>query len=165
MKNINNEAPVIYKNSITINAGIETVWSVLTDIDNWPSWQSDIKKSKLKGVLKPQSTFVWNSAGIKINSTLQKVETNKQLGWTGNSLGIYAVHNWFLSENENNTIVRVDESMEGFLAKLMKKSLNKKLETSLELWLILLKRECEKSISGETLTENGYKATVNSKFL
>jgi len=152
MKNINNEAPVKYGKSITINASIEIVWSVLTDIDNWSSWQSDIKKPKLNGELKPQSTFEWTTGGVKINSTLQSVDPNKQFGWTGKSLGIFAIHNWILSENENTTTIKVEESMEGFMANLMKKSLNKKLESSLLLWLELLKEESEKRMNDEALT-------------
>jgi len=144
MEKIKNETPVRYSNSVVINASIDTVWSVLTDINNWSSWQTDIKKAKLFGELHSKSTFEWKSGGININSTLQIVEMNKQFGWTGKSLGIFAVHNWFLSEKENNTTLRVEESMEGFLAKFMKKTLNKKLETSLKLWLDLLKTESEK---------------------
>jgi len=38
----------------------------------------------------------------------------------------------------------VDESMEGLLAKLFKNMFNKNLDKSLQTWLDLLKRECEK---------------------
>lgn len=147
MKSINNDAPVKYSKSISINASIDTVWLVLTDINNWSSWQTDIQKPKLNGEMKSKSTFEWKTGGVKIHSTLQKVDPNKQFGWTGKSLGIYAVHNWILSHNENSTTIKVEESMEGFMAKLMKKSLNKKLEKSLQLWLDLLKEESEKRMN------------------
>lgn len=137
------EVVVKYCNSITINASRKIVWSVLSDINNWSSWHADIKKSKLKGKLKPQTTFVWNSGGVKIHSTLQNVHPENQLEWTGKSLGIKAVHRWVLTENDNSTIVRVEEVMLGFMVKLFKKSLNKKLATSLQLWLNLLKKESE----------------------
>jgi uncharacterized membrane protein len=147
MKSINNEAPVKYSKSITINASINKVWSVLTDINNWSSWQTDIKKPKLNGELQPQSTFEWKTGGVKIHSTLQNVDTNKQFGWSGKSLGIFAIHNWILSENENSTTIKVEESMEGFMAKLMKNSLNQKLDSSLQIWLDLLKEESEKRMN------------------
>lgn len=147
MKSINNNAPVKYSKSVNINARIEKVWSVLTDIDNWSSWQSDIKKSKLNGELKPHSTFEWITGGVKIHSTLQNVNPFKQFGWTGKSFGIFAIHDWILSVNENTTTIKVEESMEGLLTKLMKKSLNKKLDTSLQLWLNLLKDESEKRMN------------------
>ena len=42
---INPEAPVKSSKSIEINASKEQVWSVLTSIDKWPSWQTDIKQT------------------------------------------------------------------------------------------------------------------------
>jgi hypothetical protein len=57
---------------------------------------------------------------------------------------MFAIHNWTLSELGRKTMVVVDESMEGFLAGLFKKSFNKRLEKSILKWLELLKQECEK---------------------
>lgn len=150
MKNINNEAPVRFTKSIVINASVETVWSVLTDINNWSTWQSDIKQSHLNGELKPHASFDWSSGGVKIHSTLQNLVPMKHFGWTGKSMGIYAIHNWALSENGEGTMLKVEESMEGLLAKLLKKPLNKKLEASLQLWLDLMKGECEMRMQGST---------------
>lgn len=144
MQEINNNAPVRCSKTITINGNSEKVWKVLTDIDNWGNWQSDIKNSKLNGELKPTTTFKWETGGANILSTLQTIEINKRLSWTGKSMGILAIHTWTLKEQDGNTIVSVDESMEGFLARLLKKYLNKKLETGMQKWLDLLKTECEK---------------------
>ena len=41
-KNINQKAPVVSKQSIQINSNAEKVWSVLSDINNWQTWQKDI---------------------------------------------------------------------------------------------------------------------------
>jgi uncharacterized protein YndB with AHSA1/START domain len=62
MKSINNNAPVKCSKTVTVNASIEKVWAILTDIDNWKSWQTDISKSTLNGDLKPETTFDWKSA-------------------------------------------------------------------------------------------------------
>jgi len=144
MQSINNNAPVKCSKTITINSNNEKVWEILTAIDNWANWQTDIKNSKLNGELKPTTTFKWKSGGANILSTLQTVEQNKKLGWTGKSLGILAIHTWTFTEQNGKTILTVDESMEGFLAGLLKKTLNKKLEIGMQKWLDLLKQECEK---------------------
>ncbi len=68
----------------------------------------------------------------------------KNFGWTGKTFGMFAIHNWTLTETNGQTIVSVDESMEGFLAKLLKKSFKKNLEKGMQNWLDLLKQECEK---------------------
>ena len=36
---INEDAPVITRDEILIEAPIETAWEIQTNIDEWPSWQ------------------------------------------------------------------------------------------------------------------------------
>ena len=144
MKSINPSAPVKCSKTITINSGSEKVWSVMTNINNWSNWQTEISNPILNGQLKPETTFDWKTGGAKIHSTLHTVEPFKHFGWTGKTFGMYAIHNWALTEKDGKTTVSVDESMEGFFASLLKKSFNKNLEKGMVTWLDLLKRECEK---------------------
>lgn len=144
MKNINHNAPVKCSKTVTVNAGKEKVWAVLTDISNWPTWQTDISKSVLHGDLKPGRTFNWKSGGANILSTIHTAEPFSYFGWTGKSLGMFAVHNWTMREEDGRTTVSVEESMEGFIARLLRKSLNNSLENGMQNWLSLLKQECEK---------------------
>jgi hypothetical protein len=147
MKSINEKAPVVCKKTITIEASSEAVWATLSSINNWASWQSDIHHSQLNGELKQGTTFDWKTGGAKIHSTLHTVKSNKQIGWTGKTFGMFAIHNWTLTETNGTTKVRVDESMEGFIAGLFKKFFNKNLELGMQNWLNLLKAECEKHSS------------------
>jgi hypothetical protein len=59
-------------------------------------------------------------------------------------MGILAIHNWKLTEENRQTKVEVEESMEGFLATLLSTMFNKQLETGMQNWLHMLKAECEK---------------------
>lgn len=144
MKSINNHAPVKCSKTITIDASIEKVWSVMTDINNWSNWQTDISNAKLNGALQPNTTFDWKTGGVNIHSTLHAVEPYKQFGWTGKTFGLFAIHNWALTETNGQINVSVDESMEGFLTKIFKGSFNKSLEKGMLNWLVLLKQTCEK---------------------
>jgi hypothetical protein len=144
MKNINHNAPVKCSKSILINARPEKVWAVMTGIDQWASWQTDISQTKLNGALTPGSTFDWKTGGAKIHSTLHTVEPYKYFGWTGETFGMHAIHNWTLEETDGQTRVSADESMEGFLARLLKKAFNKNLEKGMQHWLELLKTTVEK---------------------
>ena len=116
----------------------------MTNINNWSAWQTDITKPTLNGELKPGSTFDWKTGGATIHSTLHTVEPFNNFGWTGRTLGMLAIHNWTISEVSGQTIVSVDESMEGFLAKLFRKTFNNNLEKGMQRWLEFLKKECEK---------------------
>lgn len=143
MKNINSNAPVKCSKSIVINANSAKVWAILTNIGNWGTWQADISKPKLNGELKSETTFDWKTGGVSIHSILHTVEPNKNFGWTGKTFGMYAIHNWTLTEINGQTQVSVEESMEGFFASLLKKSFNKNLANGMQNWLDLLKKECE----------------------
>ncbi|MBS1598375.1 MAG: SRPBCC family protein [Bacteroidetes bacterium] len=143
MKSINYNAPVKCSKSILINATTEKVWSVLTDINSWADWQNDISKSVMKTELSPGATFSWRSEGANIKSTLHTVVPYIHFGWTGRTFGMFAIHNWTLAKKNQQTEVTVDESMEGFLAGLFKKSFNKNLEKGMIKWLELLRKQCE----------------------
>jgi len=144
MNSINSKAPVKCNKTILINAKPEKVWAILTNIDQWANWQTDITKPKLNGQLKPSTTFDWKTGGAKIHSTIQTVEEFKYIGWTGKTFGMLAIHNWKLTTENGQTKVEVEESMEGLFAKLFRKSFNKNLEKGMQNWLDLLKTESEK---------------------
>jgi len=143
MKTINNNAPVTCTKTITINASPKKVWETLTTIANWNTWQSAVSESKLNGELKPNTEFDWKAGGTKIHSRLHTVEPYSEFGWTGKAYTIYAIHNWTLKETSGATEVIVSESMEGFLAKLFKKSLYKTVEKGMMTSLEDLKKASE----------------------
>lgn len=142
-KLINEHAPVICSKSILIQASPEKVWSVLTNIDEWAKWQPEISQPKLNGPLIPNSTFKWKTGGAKIHSKLHTVGPFKKFGWTGKTFGILAIHNWYLTEENGQTRVLVEESMEGLIARLLKKSFNRNMERGMQNWLSYLKATCE----------------------
>ncbi len=144
MKSINHHAPVQCSKTITIHAGIEKVWEIMTNIHQWAAWQTDISDPVLKGSLQAGTGFDWKTDGAKIHSVLHTVEPYQHFGWTGKTFGIFAIHNWTLEEKGGTTLVTVDESMEGLLTKVFKKSFNRNLEKGMEKWLMLLKATCEK---------------------
>lgn len=144
MQSINQHAAVKCAKQILIDARPELVWNVLTNIAKWPGWNKDISYTKLNGSLQPGTSFDWKTGGTKIRSVLHTVDPHKHFGWTGKTLGIFAVHNWTLAEENRKTRVTVEESMEGFLASIFRGSFNKMLEKGMLSWLEMLKQECEK---------------------
>ena len=69
MKGINNKAAAKCSKTITINAPLENVWAILSNINHWSTWQTDISKSKLNGELTQKTTFDWKTGGANIHST------------------------------------------------------------------------------------------------
>ena len=44
MKQINSEAPIKVRKEIIINANNQKVWQVLTNINGWISWNTEVGK-------------------------------------------------------------------------------------------------------------------------
>jgi len=140
---INAHAPVITRQSITINAPAERVWKIMEHVNDWKSWNKDISAARLSGDFERGHFFIWKAGGFGIRSVLHIAEPFSRIGWSGRALGAYAIHNWFLSETDGITTVRVEESMEGWLVKLMKKTFQSKLDAGALRWLQALKVRAE----------------------
>lgn len=143
MTPINENAPVKAKESIQIDATPEKVWKILSDIDNWDKWNSDIKHAKLNGELKAGTTFNWNSGGNKIKSTLHTVTLFKEIGWSGKAFGSFAIHNFTLTAVNGKTELLIEESMEGLLMRLFRGFMQNTLEDGINKWLTQIKEVAE----------------------
>jgi uncharacterized protein YndB with AHSA1/START domain len=140
---INEDAPVKASVEITIHAPAGKVWQLLTDIQNWPKWQPDITNTEISGPLQSGTRFSWKNGGTQIRSRIALVRPYEQFGWTGTASVAKAIHVWKLQRLTNDeTLVKTDESMQGFLLTVFYSS--KKLEEGDQRWLDRLKQAEEK---------------------
>ncbi len=144
MKEINSNAKVKALRTVEINADIRKVWQLLADIDNWKNWNSGITKSSFNGTPKAGDKFHWKTGGTNLQSEIHTYEPFRKFGWTGKVFGVFAIHNWKLNENNGITTVIVEESIEGFLTKILPNLFQKSLEKGMDSWLQDLKKEAEK---------------------
>lgn len=142
---IEQSAPVSYSQSIEINASIQTIWKIMSDIENWPSWNEDIKSATLHGKLTAGATFTWKSGPGTITSTLEAVEEPYLIGWSGKLFGIKAVHIWKIESIKGKTTVTTEESWSGLFATLFRKSSKKTLIKAIDTGLNRLKAAAEYS--------------------
>ena len=141
--NIDTNAPVFARKEIIIHAPVEKVWQIQTDIENWSHWQPDIASTKLDGDLEAGTPFRWKAQGLSITSQLHTVEPNRRIGWTGIAPGMSAIHNWTFEARGNDTLAITEESLSGWLTRLMKFFDPHFLEKSLEATLQRLKNKSE----------------------
>jgi uncharacterized protein YndB with AHSA1/START domain len=144
MTEVNDQAPVVGASEIEIAAAPEVVWDVLTAIDGWPSWNPQVKSASLEGEIAEGSVFRWKAGPGTITSTLRRVEPPRLIAWTGKTLGIDAIHVYFLEPRGGNTFVRTKESYEGLVARLFRGPLQKTLDKALDEGLQHLKAEAER---------------------
>lgn len=140
---IDSTAPVVYTESIDIRATKEKVWDTLTTINQWHTWNKLVSNCTVHGDIVAGTSFTWKSGGASINSTLHTVAPFMAFGWSGKSMGVYAIHNWRISESNGITTLVVEESMSGFLAWLLSSMLTKQIKTGSHEWLLSIKRVCE----------------------
>jgi uncharacterized protein YndB with AHSA1/START domain len=143
---IDRSAPVQARHEITINAPVETVWRLLTEIDTWPQWNPAITRSKLDGPIRSGAKFKWKAGGASLVSTLHDVEPKQYISWTGRALGIRAIHIWRLRPLKGGVNVVTQESFTGLLATLLSGILQRTLDSTLQKWLHDLKKTAEASL-------------------
>jgi uncharacterized protein YndB with AHSA1/START domain len=142
---INTAAPVITRDEILIQAPIDTIWRIQTDIPSWPSWQPEVDRAQLDGPLAVGSVFRWQTAGLDITSTVQEIDAPRRIVWGGSAQGIVAVHAWTLQPQDDGILVRTEESWEGEPVNAQVEMLQGALDGSLRNWLQNLKRTAEAS--------------------
>jgi uncharacterized protein YndB with AHSA1/START domain len=144
---IDENAPVITRDDIVIDAPLDRVWRIQTDVENWPAWQPGVTSSvKLTpGALRPGSSWVWSTEGLEdITSTVKQVQPKHRIVWGGPAQGITAVHVWTFTRTEEGVHVHTEESWTGEPVTAHTAYLQEALDASLDAWLHNLKQRAEK---------------------
>lgn len=142
--NINRNAPATAEGERQIAADPQTVFAVISAIDQWPSWNPDVKSVELQGPVQEGTVFRWKSGPSTLTSTLQVVDPPHEIAWTGTTMGIRAVHVFRFQANDVGTLARSEESWEGLIASLLKGYSRKTLDKGIRSVLAHLKTEAER---------------------
>ena len=119
------------KTEILIYASPEKIWSILTNFDNYPSWNPFIKS--IKGEVKVGNKITARieppeASGMTFKPKILTLETNKELSWLGHLLfaGLFdGEHKFELIDNGNKTTTfKQSEKFNGLLVPLFKKQLD-----------------------------------------
>jgi uncharacterized protein YndB with AHSA1/START domain len=137
--NIDASAPVTAAGTIAIAADPERVWDLLADVNRWPEWNADIASASLPGPVASGEVFRWKAGPAKLVSTIRTADKPVELGWTGRTMGISAVHVWRLERDGDTTVAHTEESWDGLPARLLPRTLRKSLHKTLDAWLADLK--------------------------
>ncbi|OBQ56713.1 SRPBCC domain-containing protein [Tamlana sp. s12] len=132
--------------SITINATKEKIWSILTDFENYPKWNSFIRS--VSGDVKVGNQIVIKLQGMTFKPTVLVLNENSELKWLGHLWfkGLFdGEHKFILTDNGNGTTnFEQSEQFSGILVKLFSKSLDKDTKSGFEKMNMELKELAEK---------------------
>lgn len=140
---INRDAPVVGWSEIEIAATPEVAWNVLTAIGRWPSWNPAVRSIGFEEGLDEGSEFRWKAGPGSITSTIREVDSPRRIVWRGSSFGIKAIHVHTFEPRAGGTFVRTEESYDGLVARLLRRRLQKTLDSTLDDELRHLKAEAE----------------------
>jgi hypothetical protein len=140
---IDTNAQITASGTVEVSATPAEVWTILSDIAGWPSWNAKVREAQLLGDLAPGSQFKWKAGPGTITSVLRSVEPGRELGWTGSTMGVRAVHVWRLEATARGTRVTTEESWDGWPTRLMHKRMERRLRHAVITGLHALKAEVE----------------------
>jgi uncharacterized protein YndB with AHSA1/START domain len=140
---VDENATVLVRREIIIQAPIDVVWRLHVDVDGWTRWQTDIDSARADGPLRAGSTFHWTTAGLSIASTVYAIDAPHRILWGGPAHGIEGVHQWTFIPDGDRTIVRTEESWEGDPVRADAENLKTLLDGSLASWLGRLRGAAE----------------------
>ncbi|MCA6077950.1 SRPBCC family protein [Fulvivirga sedimenti] len=131
MMDINRQTPAYYHTEIFITAPAEMVYETLARLENWPEWQADVKIISVPSEILPEGIFRWTNAGMQITSRILRADSPTRLEWISRSMWIRAHIRWEMEEGNGGTVVRFEQSIQGFGAVLLKPALVNSMETTL----------------------------------
>lgn len=137
-------APVAALMSVTINAPVDRVRRILTNVKSWPQWHPYLKNPELDGDFAVGSSLSYGGP-LKHRLTVAKVKTNELVMIYGFLARYTAVTRWDIEKaGSDGTKVTFTESSAGPLISLFYGS--RSLGAHLERWLSALKTASEKEI-------------------
>ena len=140
---IDRNAPVVADHRITIRAPRAGAWKLLTEISEWPRWQTDIREAALEAPLAPGAAFRWTTFGMTITSTVYALEDGVRILWGGDAGGIVGIHEWTFTDVPEGVEVRTRESFGGPPVAADAPKMQALLDGSLVSWLQRLKAAAE----------------------
>jgi Polyketide cyclase / dehydrase and lipid transport len=140
---IDTDAPVRAHHEIDINAALETVWRLQTDVNSWPAWQTEITAARLNGPFQPGSSFTWTSYGFTVTSTIYAVAERARTLWGGTAQGVTGTHEWTYGQTPTGVHVTTQESFAGQAVEADATGMQSALDKSLIDWLGHLKSAAE----------------------
>ncbi len=112
---------MIIKESIVIDAPVKTVWQVLTEVENWPDWNTVCRECRLEegDALEEGACLSFELSPLvfplRIAPVIEAYEEGKKLTWAGSKWGIHARHTFSFSPLDGGCRLESREVFSGIL--------------------------------------------------
>ena len=133
------KCPVHVRNELAMAASQDRVWAWLTRVTLWPTWYINSANVQiLEGsaqCLTKGTRFRWKTFGVTITSTVLEYIPEERIAWDAHAFGIDAYHAWVLQQSDQGCRVLTEETQHGWLARLGKLLMPKRMYRFHQLWL------------------------------
>jgi uncharacterized membrane protein len=164
-QSIDDSAAINSSTDILIEAPLDHVWDVQTDVESWDEWQDAVLTVERldSGDLASDSRFRWTTPvpesdfapadTLAITSSVQELEPGVCVLWKGPAVGEsitidQGVHLWTFTETDEGTLVHTEESWDAEILDALEgpdhETVAGMLGGGLDIWLQALKNEAEK---------------------
>ena len=140
------KSSVFVHNEVIIPASPEQIWPWLLRAHNWPHWYANARHvhflSHTGPDLRDRSRFRWKTFGTTLTSKVLEFTPPSRLAWDAHGIGIEAYHAWVLTPlDDGSTQVVVEETQNGWRARLGKMLRPNRLAEKHQMWLESLSRQ------------------------
>jgi uncharacterized protein YndB with AHSA1/START domain len=136
MLDFSEHAPLVIRKEQTLAASPARVWDALVDVQRWHHWHRGVHFAVLRGALQPGTVMHWRADGMRFRSVLGVVDPGRCVGWTLRTPGARGYQRWTLEGTPSGgTTVRLEESWEGLVVHVLKRTLKRTLDVSRREWM------------------------------
>ncbi|WP_433346348.1 SRPBCC family protein [Microtetraspora malaysiensis] len=157
---VDTTARIRYRSDIVIKAPLSTIFTLQTDVERWPTWQSPVLTVKRldPGPLRKGSRLRWTTPApptpttpattMNITSTVRQLQRDTCILWSGPAIGEgvridQGVHLWTFTKVKGGVRVHTEETWTGAQVEADVPGATKILGEGLEAWLRALKATAE----------------------
>lgn len=141
-------APVYARNELQTSVPAETLWPVLLEVTEWPSWYphaANVRVTEGEKILRLGSVFRWKTMGVTVTTTVMEFEPARSLAWKATSPVSRAFHRWYFAPADGGgCVISTEETESGLGPRLLASRLKGDLLRVHQDWLEqLVKRASE----------------------
>ena len=111
-------SPVYARIEKLVNADPATVWAVLIQATEWPTWFRQVKNVRVDDgarALAPGARFRWSISGQHLRSQVHAFKPTSEIAWESHNVLMHTFHRWHLLPTANGCTVVDEECQRGLL--------------------------------------------------
>jgi hypothetical protein len=140
---------MVIEESVLIEAGMDRVWRIFTDLACWRDWNRTARQvSSVSGRIEEGERFRFRlrpfNLPVNIDPVIDEVVEHERVVWSGSRFGIYSRHEFLFRQIDGGVLVTSREEFRGIPLRMGGRPLTGKVARGLVVKMLQeLKKACE----------------------